>query len=295
MISFLKRIMLFMLEPEMRAAIAKIAKTFDLDPAALAAVAHVESNLVTHAVIAGRPEPLIRFEGHYFDRRLSGQALENARRQGLASPRAGAVRNPASQSARWTLLAAARAINARAADESTSWGIGQVMGAHWAWLGFATVDALVTEAREGAEGQLRLMGRYIVRAGLRGALASRDWAAFARSYNGPGFAANAYDVKLARAFARYEKLDWQTDAASLRRGDRGEPVADLQRRLVEQGASIAIDGIFGPATERSLRAFQIERGLPATGIADPSTLEALKGRGNLIGRVLSFLRSVFVA
>lgn len=284
-----------MLQSETRNAIAHTAKAFDLDPAALAAVAHVESNLVTHAVIDGRREPLIRFEGHYFDRRLSGLKLERARQQGLASPRAGTVKNSASQTARWKLLAAARAIDRKAADESTSWGIGQVMGAHWAWLGFATVDALVAEARDGPEGQLRLMPRYIVRAGLRNSLASRDWTAFARAYNGPGFSANAYDTKLARAFAIYEKLHWQLHAASLQRGDRGEAVADLQRLLVERGAAIAIDGMFGPATERALRAFQTANRLVATGVADVSTMKILQSRSNPLARVMSFLRSLRVA
>jgi hypothetical protein len=40
------------------------------------------------------------------------------------------------------------------------------MGAHWAWLGFDSVDALVEEARSGAAGQARLMARYIEKAGL---------------------------------------------------------------------------------------------------------------------------------
>jgi len=35
---------------------------------------------------------------------------------------------------------------------------------------------------------------------LTGALKSKDWAVFARRYNGPGYQANAYDKKLARAY-----------------------------------------------------------------------------------------------
>jgi len=200
-----------MLAPETRAALIDVARAFDLDPAALAAVASIESNLVAHAMIDGRAEPLIRFEGHYFDRRLSGAAQAEARAAGLASPTAGAIRNPPSQAARWSMLARARAIDARAADESTSWGMGQVMGAYWAWLGFGSVQALVAEARSGAQGQLRLMARYIEKAGLAAALARRDWPAFARGYNGPGFARNAYDVKLASAHARFARLNWASD------------------------------------------------------------------------------------
>lgn len=47
------------------------------------------------------------------------------------------------------------------------------------------------------------MARFIARAGLADALRARDWPAFARGYNGPGYRRNAYDTKLAKAYARY--------------------------------------------------------------------------------------------
>jgi hypothetical protein len=31
---------------------------------------------------------------------------------------------------------------------------------------------------------------------------NKDWAKFARGYNGPGYAQNAYDVKLAQAYEK---------------------------------------------------------------------------------------------
>ncbi|MDF1601707.1 N-acetylmuramidase domain-containing protein [Mesorhizobium sp. YIM 152430] len=282
-----------MLDPEIRTALISVARAFDLDPATLAAVASVESNLVAHAMVDGRREPLIRFEGHYFDRRLSGQAQARARAAGLASPTAGAIRNPASQAARWAMLERARSIDPGAADEATSWGMGQVMGAHWAWLGFASVGALVAEARSGAEGQVRLMARYIEKAGLAGALARRDWPAFARGYNGPGFARNAYDVKLASGHGRYARLDWTGAHTALRRGDRGEKVSELQRRLVAHGATLSVDGVFGSLTQHAVRAFQLRRGLTAHGIADAPTLAALAAPRGPLGRLLETLLSVF--
>jgi hypothetical protein len=147
-------------------AIETIARELEIEAAALAAVAHVESGLRTHALVDGRQEPLIRFEGHYFDRRLDGTARAQARQLGISSPTAGAIANPRAQAGRWALLGRAAQIDRKAAYESTSWGIGQVMGAHWAWLGYANVDALVAEARSGVQGQLRLMARYIEKAGL---------------------------------------------------------------------------------------------------------------------------------
>jgi len=83
-----------------------------------------------------------------------------------------------------------------------------VTGAHWAWLGYPSVDALVEEAREGLAGQLRLMARYIEKAGLAEALRAHDWAAFARGYNGPAYRRNRYDTKLAAAYAIYQKVSF---------------------------------------------------------------------------------------
>lgn len=184
-------------------AIALAAAESGIEPAALAAVAELESAGKAAATFAGRREPLIRFEGHYFDRRLSDDRRGQARAEGLASPTPGRIANPASQAARWNLLDRAAAIDRRAAWESTSWGLGQVMGAHWAWLGYPGIDAFVAEARSGALGQARQMARYIAKAGLAGAIQRRDWAAVARGYNGPAYAASRYDKRLAAAFSRH--------------------------------------------------------------------------------------------
>jgi hypothetical protein len=179
------------------------AKRAGIEPAVLLAVAQVECGGISLYRIGARSEPPIRFEGHYFDQRLTGRQRQDARAKGLADPVAGAVRNPLSQSGRWQLLEAAAAINRQAAYESTSWGIGQVMGVHWKWLGYDSVDVLVTEARNSLKGQLRLMIRFIEKSGLAAALARHDWKTFARAYNGPKFTQNRYDTKLSLAWRRY--------------------------------------------------------------------------------------------
>lgn len=196
-----------MFADEVVAEIAKVADELRVERAALLAVAEVESNGKVFAVVNGENRPLIRFEGHYFDRRLAGGKRAHARSEGLSAAKAGVVAKPASQAARWTMLERAMAIDRRAALESVSWGIGQVMGAHWDWLGYASVDHLVEDARSGAAGQARLMARFIEKAGLRTALRNRDWAAFARGYNGPGYKANAYHTKMAAAYRRFAATD----------------------------------------------------------------------------------------
>lgn len=255
--------------------IEKAAKEFGLEPAALLAIAEIESAGQVFAKIDGRNEPLIRFEGHYFDRRLSGDKQDRARGAGLASPTTGAVANPRAQAARWQMLDQAAEIDHQAAYESTSWGLGQVMGAHWLWLGFDNVDALVNEARAGAAGQARLMARYIQKAGLTDALNAHDWEAVGHGYNGPGFRKNAYHLKLAEAYNRQISGPAPGDRL-MAVGSRGELVTELQEALVALGYSVDTDGIFGPGTAAAVKKFQKDHGLAADGIAGERTQATLK-------------------
>lgn len=57
-----------------------------------------------------------------------------------------------------------------------------------------------------------------------------------------------------------------------RRGDRGETVRKVQRRLAEIGYAIVVDGDFGPGTEATLKKFQRDRKLAGIdGIFGPAT------------------------
>jgi len=282
--------------------ITKAAQGLGIEPAALLAVADVESAGIAFTAIDGRREPLIRFEAHYFDRRLSEKERAVARGKGLAAPVAGAIANPKTQSARWHMLEQAAAIDAKAAYESVSWGLGQVMGAHWAWLGYVSVDALVAEARSGVAGQARLMALYIDKAGLVPSLREHDWASFARGYNGPAYARNSYDLKIATAYKSYAESGMGAPAgiALLRKGSKGEAVAELQRSLTALGYPLAADGDFGLATTRAVKRFQADRALATDGIVGPKTAAAVQaalashGRPwNLWSRLKGWLARLF--
>lgn len=278
------------MDAETRNALATAAREAGLDSVGLMAVAEVESGGHAFATFDGRREPLIRFEGHYFDRRLAGSLLAQARQARLAHPIAGRIANPADQRGRWRMLDRAAEISRKAAYESVSWGLGQVMGAHWAWLGYADVDALAAEARSGALGQARLMARFIVKAGLADALSGRSWAAFARGYNGPGFRRNSYDRKLSAAYARLKASSVESEKTmdgTLTRGAAGQAVANLQRALAAAGYPVAIDARFGPETAAAVSAFQTAAGLPATGEADAATLARLAQGLSLGHRLLA--------
>jgi len=103
-------------------------------------------------------------------------------------------------------------------------------------------------------------------------LIRHDWAGFARGYNGPAFRQNRYDEKLSAAYAFHSKGAPRTDSPrpTLRQGDKGEAVKDLQTLL-----GIGADGDFGPGTKAAVIAFQRKKGLLADGIVGRGTWAAL--------------------
>lgn len=261
-----------MLSQETVAAITRVANKHDIEPAALCAVVEVESGGKAFAIVDGGKEPIIRFEGHYFHRLLSPIEQGKAVQAGLASPKAGAVKNPGSQAARWDMLKRACEIDRHAAYQSVSWGVGQVMGSHWKWLGFGSVQALVDMARMSVDGQIELMVRFIIKSGLTSALKNHDWAEFARRYNGPAYKKNQYDTRMAKAYARYR----DKDVLVLRKGSRGRAVRVLQAELHRAGYEVTIDGIYGSATEDAVQDFQGDHALIVDGVAGPKTRQVLQ-------------------
>lgn len=67
----------------------------------------------------------------------------------------------------------------------------------------------------------------------------------------------------------------EADAPRIGRGDTGPWVSFLQQRLQSFGATIAVDGIFGPATEGAVRDFQSVHELTVDGMVGPSTWTTL--------------------
>ncbi|GAB7078721.1 N-acetylmuramidase family protein [Megalodesulfovibrio paquesii] len=185
----------------------------DADIAAAAAALGVEACAV-RAVVAvessgrgflpdGRPK--ILFEGHVFWRELQ--------RRGIA-PEPLSVAHPGIVYRKWdrskykggaaehARLAQAKALHVEAALCSASWGLFQIMGFNHRSCGFETVQAFVAAHEASEARQLEAFCAYLRAASLVAPLQRLDWAEFARRYNGPGYAANKYDTKLAAAYAR---------------------------------------------------------------------------------------------
>lgn len=98
---------------------------------------------------------------------------------------------------------AAQLIDRDCALESASWGAFQIMGYHWKTCGYATMQAFIN-AQYSAAGQLDTFVKFIqADSRLARALKAKDWATFARVYNGPAYAKNAYDTKMGSAYKRF--------------------------------------------------------------------------------------------
>lgn len=144
--------------------------------------------------------PLILNEPHVLYRELSGADRDLAVRRQLAYKTWGTRPYPRTQNERYTWLLQAMAIVETAALRSCSWGMGQVMGFNHKICGFNTVQAFVRAQLISEGAHLYTMARFIVGNKLQRHLRNKAWASFARGYNGPGYAKNAYHTKLANAY-----------------------------------------------------------------------------------------------
>ncbi len=184
------------------AALDEAATTLDVDLASIMAVNEVESRGLG---FVRDNLPVILFERHVFWRQLVARKIDPKpladKYPGVVSQKRGGYAGGISE---YTRLSVAKSICMPAAFESCSWGLFQIMGFHWELLDFESVEDFVAYQQASEDNQLRTFVRFIVAdKDLHRALKQRRWSTFARIYNGPAYAENLYDVKLARAYKRY--------------------------------------------------------------------------------------------
>ena len=178
---------------------ANLARRLNLEVAVLRAVAAVES--AGEGFLPAPSElPKVLFEGHAFHKLTQGRF--DAKHPDLSYPKWDRSKYAKTQVAEWKRVDAACVLDRVSALQSTSWGAFQIMGFNYAACGFSDVEAFVQAQRSGSAGQLDAFARFIDRPAFLRPLRVRDWAAFAKLYNGPGYAANKYDSKLEQAYRR---------------------------------------------------------------------------------------------
>ena len=164
-----------------------------------ASVAHVRAVIAVEAGGAGfLPDgrPKILFERHKFSQFTGGKF--DATHGDLSSSVAGGYRGG---EAEYLRLYKALQLDGEAAVRATSWGAFQIMGFNWQACGEKSLWGFLLAMHDNEDAQLALFVEFLLSQGLAPPLRARDWATFARGYNGPGYARNQYDTKLAAAYA----------------------------------------------------------------------------------------------
>ena len=95
-------------------------------------------------------------------------------------------------------------IDEEAAISSASWGLFQIMGFNHKICGCDTVGEFVSKMKENEGAQLDLFTAFVQSNKLDSYLREKDWAGFARRYNGPAYAENKYDEKLKSAYEKHK-------------------------------------------------------------------------------------------
>lgn len=184
----------------------EIAENLGIEVAAVKAVKEVESGKFGGFLEDNNPP--ILFEGHIFWNRL--------KRAGM-NPEVYAIDNRDILYSNWTKqyymggmkeydrLNRAMLINRKAALESASWGMFQIMGFNYKSCGCNSVEEFVQKNKQNERSQLELFMQFIKSNNLDKYLREKDWAGFACKYNGPEYKQNKYDEKLEQAYLKYKK------------------------------------------------------------------------------------------
>lgn len=192
--------------------------------------------------------PAILFERHIFSKRtgrkhdITNPDISNIKPGGY-----GGYGAP-----QYQRLEKALALDEQEALNSASWGLGQIMGFNYCNAGYTSVESMVRDFCDSEDAQLLAVANFVKRARLHVALQKRDWAYFARGYNGPDFAKNKYDLRLEAAHNLYSS--------------RAEPncfVRAQQINLAYMGYYKGkIDGLDGPKTRAALQMAQNDGRVP---------------------------------
>jgi hypothetical protein len=248
--------------------IIETARDMKIEPEVLIAFTTVES---PKGPFMPDGRPWILYEAHVFARNCKPKGKYNESHPNLSSK--GWNRSLYGRAGDWQYqrLLKAMQLDQRAALMACSWGAWQVLGENYADLGFKTVEDFVLFNVQSQANQFECFIRELrSKKGLVPALQSKDWPTIAYLYNGSGYRANNYDVKMAKA---YEELV----SHSLRRGAQGPKVVTLQKLLNLHGANppVKVDGWFGVGTDTAVRDLQAKWGIVIDGVVGPQTYERL--------------------
>ena len=133
---------------------------------------------------------------------------ENGRREYIIKVDNKTIQNGVEgQKSEWIAFNTAFAIHPKAAMLSTSIGLPQIMAFHYAILGYNSVGEMWDDFKKGEYQQVKGLTNFIKNNNrLYISLKNKDWKMCAYIYNGAGYKINNYDVKLEKAFNKFNNV-----------------------------------------------------------------------------------------
>lgn len=184
----------------------RASKELDCEVAAIKAIQKVETSgnggfLKNHL-------PKILFEGHVFWNQLKKfgkNPLSYSRKYPNILYPDWTTKNYLGGEKEYTRLNTAKKISIIAANMSASWGMFQIMGYNYELCGEPNIFSFIQKMYESEGAQLDLFVKFIKsNPKMHKAIQDKQWATFAKIYNGPGYAQNKYDTKLESAYNSFK-------------------------------------------------------------------------------------------
>lgn len=181
----------------------KVARELDVELAAIKAVVMIETGSQMKGFWAPGV-PVINFDKTMYNKfRNKVTSKAGAKGEKVPSGLSGYALKE------WTQLINARKTNAQGANMGTFWGMFQIGGFNYDRCGCATVDEFVKRMAYSELEQLELFAAFIKNCGMLEDLRKKNWAGFARKYNGASYAKRGYHTKMANEYKKLKAAEKQ--------------------------------------------------------------------------------------
>lgn len=187
------------------------AEELGVDVPTIKAVINIEAG-AGHQGFHAPGQPIVNFDLTMFRRAAARQGInlnKYKKSNRVVFNRPDSRKYGSYQAAQHERLKSAMSIDSIAAIDGTFWGMFQIGGFNWKKCGAASRGEFIERMCKSEHEQLELFVNFIKINDMDKYLRKKDWAGFARRYNGPSYARRGYHTRLAKAYKKYKNQSIQ--------------------------------------------------------------------------------------
>lgn len=184
----------------------EVAKKLKVEVAAIKAVVEVEAG-PAHQGFWTKGKPIINFDLTVYKKRAAKRNVlaEAQKKRPEIFTKSNTRKYGSLQAARQARVDAAMSVDSVSAIEGTFWGMFQIGGFNYQLCNTDSPQDFLKKMSRSERDQLDLFANFLINTGMVESLRKKDWAAFAKRYNGPSYATRGYHTKLASSYAKHTK------------------------------------------------------------------------------------------